>query len=325
MKPSGERLKVALVDLDGQPVPEWVREALGREGILFVTHDCKSREELETHAGDADLVWLFGGSRVLHGGSLAALRRCRTILRTGSGTDNVPVEEASRRQIVVANTPAAISDAVSDHLVALLFAVARRVAELDRTIRLGKWSKAPVRPWSPVRGQTLGIVGFGHVARDVVRKLAGFEMTVLALDPNVPAEAMTDVGVISVGLAELLTNSDYVSLHCALTPKTKHLIGEPELRTMKRTAVLLNTSRGPVVDEAALVRALREGWIAGAGLDVLEEEPPAPDSPLLGLENVVLTPHVAGYSSNGTEARWRLSVETVLAVARGEQPRSRVN
>jgi D-3-phosphoglycerate dehydrogenase len=325
MRQGGQSFVVALVDLDGQTVPAWVREDLQRHGIELAVHDCKTREELGTHAGDADVVWLFGGSRVLHGGNLAALPRCRTILRTGSGTDNVPVEEASRRQIVVANTPAAISDAVSDHLIALLFAVTRRVAELDRAIRLGRWGQAPVRTLSPVRGQTLGLVGFGHAARDVVRKLSGFEMKALAHDPYVPAEAMAAVGVTAAGLDELLTASDFVSLHCALTPKTRHLIGERELRLMKPLSVLLNTSRGPVIDEAALARALRDGWIAGAGLDVLENEPPAPDSPLLNLDNVVLTPHVAGYSANGVEARWKLSVETLLALARGEPPRSRVN
>jgi D-3-phosphoglycerate dehydrogenase / 2-oxoglutarate reductase len=325
MSQTAKRFKVALVDLDGQTCPDWVRETIDREGIDLVARDCKTREELEAHAHDADLVWLFGGSRVLHGGNLAAVPRCRTILRTGSGTDNVPVEEATRRQIVVANTPAAIADGVSDHLIALLFAVARRVAELDRTIRLGRWGQAPIRAWGGVRGQTLGLVGYGHVAREVVRKLRGFEMNVLAHDPHVRPDAMAADGATPADLTELLARSDYVSLHCALTPRTKHLVGERELRLMKPSAVLLNTSRGPVIDEAALVRALQEGWIAGAGLDVLETEPPVPENPLLGLDNVVLTPHVAGYSANGTEARWKLSVETVLAVARGEPPRSRVN
>jgi D-3-phosphoglycerate dehydrogenase / 2-oxoglutarate reductase len=325
MRQNGEPFKVALIDLDGQTVPDWVRDTIEREGIELVVRDCKTRDELATHAGDAEMVWLFGGSRVLHGGNLAATPRCRVILRTGSGTDNVPVEEATRRQIVVANTPAAISDAVSDHLIALLFAVTRRVAELDRAVRLGRWGQAPVGALSPVRGQTLGLVGFGHAAREVARKLSGFEMKVFAHDPYVSAEAMAAGGAAAADLAELLAASDYVSLHCALTPQTKHLIGERELRRMKPTAVLLNTSRGPVIDEAALVQALREGWIAGAGLDVLEDEPPSPDNPLLGLDNVVLTPHVAGYSANGVQSRWKLSVETVLALARGEPPRSRVN
>jgi D-3-phosphoglycerate dehydrogenase / 2-oxoglutarate reductase len=316
---------VALVDLDGQTVPDWVQASLDQEGVELVVHDCKTGAELSAHAGDADVVWLFGGSRVLLGGNLAAVPRCRAILRTGSGTDNVPVEEATRRQILVANTPAAVSDGVADHLIALLFAVTRRVAELDRAVRLGQWGQTPVRPVNGVQGRTLGVVGFGHIAREVVRKLSGFQMRVLAHDPYVGAETMAVHGVTAVGLRDLLAESDFVSIHCPLTAETRHLIGERELRLMKPTAVLLNTSRGPVIDEPALVRALREGWIAAAGLDVLEDEPPAPDNPLLKLDNVVLTPHVAGYSVNGVEVRWRLSVETVLTLARCQAPRSLVN
>ena len=144
-------------------------------------------------------------------------------------------------------------------------------------------------------------MGFGHIARDVVRKLSGFEMTVLAHDPYVGAETFAANGATSVGLAELLASSDYVSLHCPITAGTRHLIGEHELRLMKPTAIFLNTSRWPVVDETALVRALREGWIAAAGLDVVESEPPAADNPLFAMDNVVLTPHVAGYSTGGWE------------------------
>jgi phosphoglycerate dehydrogenase-like enzyme len=325
MAQSNQRPRVALVDLDGHTVPEWVRPTLEQEGIDLVIHDCTTRAELAAHAGDADVVWLFGGKRILQGGNLDAVPRCRAILRTGSGTDNVPVEEATRRQIVVANTPAAMSDGVSDHLIALLFAVARRVAELDRAVRQGRWGQTPTQPLSGVQGRTLGVVGLGHAAREVVRKLRGFEMRVLAHDPFVSAEAMTALGATAADLNDLLAQSDYVSLHCPLTPATRHLIGERELRLMKSSAVLLNTSRGPVIDEAALVRALREGWIAAAGLDVLETEPPAPDNPLLQMDNVVVTPHVAGYAFGGLESRWRHSVETVVALARGQEPPSWVN
>jgi D-3-phosphoglycerate dehydrogenase len=325
MEPVRKPCKVALVDLDGQTVPAWVPEGLRREGIEFVFHDCTTRAELAAHAGDADVVWLFGGSRILQGGNLAAVPRCRAIVRTGSGTDNVPVEEATRRGIVVANTPAAVSDGVSDHLIALLLAVTRRVAEFDRTVRQGRWGQAVSQTFAGVQGRTLGLVGFGHIARDVVRKLSGFAMRVLAHDPYVPAETMAAHGAAAAGLDELLAAADFVSLHCPLTARTRHLIGERELRLMKPTAVLLNTSRGPVVDEAALVRALGEGRIAAAGLDVLESEPPPADNPLLKMDNVVLTPHVAGYAAGGVESRWQLSVETVLALARGQPPRSWVN
>lgn len=325
MTPTTQRPKVALVDLDGHPVADWVQSHLQQVGIDFVAFDCKTREDLAAHAGDAEVVWLFGGSRIIHDGNLAAVPRCRAILRTGSGTDNVPVEEATRRGIVVANTPMAMSDGVSDQLIALLFAVIRRVVPHDRAVRGGMWGKLPVLPLNRVKGRTLGLVGFGHAARDVARKLSGFEMRILAHDPFVSAETMAALRVAPSGLSELFAESDYISLHCALTEKTRHLIGERELRSMKKSAILLNTSRGPVIDETALVQALREGWIAAAGLDVFEQEPPAPDNPLLQMDNVVVTPHVAGYSYDGITIRWRASVETAIALARGETPASWVN
>lgn len=325
MRQNNQRVKVAIVDLDGQTVPDWVAQSLDREGIDLIVHDCKTRADLAACAADAEVVWLFGGSRILHGGNLAAVPRCRAVLRTGSGTDNVPVDEATRRRIVVANTPAAISDGASDHLISLLFAVVRRVALHDRTVRAGRWGQAPGQPLNSVQGRTLGLVGFGHIAREVNRKLSGFDMRVLIHDPYVEPETATALGVTPVPLHELLADADYVSLHCPLTPETKHLIGARELRSMQPTAILLNTSRGPVVDEAALVQALRDGWIAGAGLDVLEHEPPASDHPLFKMDNVVLTPHIAGYSANGVETRWRLSVETLVALAKHQSPPSWVN
>jgi D-3-phosphoglycerate dehydrogenase len=320
-----KKLKVALVDLDGQIVPDWVRDTFERGGIELVVQQCTSRHDLASCADDADIVWLFGGSPVLQHGNLDAVPRCRAIVRTGSGTDNVPVDEATRRRIIVANTPQAVAGGVADHVVALLFAVSRRIAELDRSLRLGQWKQASAWPISTMQGQTLGIVGFGHIARQLIQKIRGFEMRVVAHDPYVASETMAALGVAAVEFRQLLADADFVSLHCPLVPATRHLIGEPELRLMKPTAILINTSRGGVVDEVALVRALREGWIAGAGLDVMENEPPNSSNPLLTLDNVVLTPHVAGYSADGMALRWKYSVETVLALARGEPPRSCVN
>jgi D-3-phosphoglycerate dehydrogenase len=150
-------------------------------------------------------------------------------------------------------------------------------------------------------------------------------MTTLAYDPLVGAEFVAQHGARAAGLDEVLSRSDVVSVHCPLTPETRHLIDERALRRMKPTAVLLNTARGPVIDEAALTRALTEGWIAAAGLDVLEQEPPDPGNPLLRLDNVVLTPHIAGYFDGYLEASWRLSQETVVDLANGRRPRSHVN
>jgi len=312
---TARRVKIALVDLDGKPIADWVPSTMESAGIDLVIQDCTTRAQLAEHAADADIVWLFGGKRVLIN-NLDVIPRCRAILRTGSGTDNVPVEEANRRGISVTNTPTVFSDAVSDHVVALLFCVVRRICEMDRAIHNGIWNQNLAEPFQRFRGRTLGLVGFGHIPREVVRKLSGFEMNVLAHDPYVNADIMASYGVKSVELNALLRESDFVSLHCPLTEQTRGLIGREQLRSMKRTAVLINTSRGPVVDEVALVEALAEKQIAGAGLDVLQHEPPAPDAPILQLENVVLTPHSAGLSAEGIELRWRVSVETVLRLAK---------
>lgn len=319
-----KRFKVVLVDLDGTTVPGWVGEALAKEGIAFVARECKTSEELARHAGDADVVWNFG-SHVVTAESLAALPQCGGIIRTGSGTDNVPVEEATRRGIVVANTPEAHSDAVSDHAIGLLFAVMRQIAVQDRAVRSGEWNATRGRPGWHLYGQTLGLVGFGHAARLVAKKMRGFELTLLVHDPYVSADVMAREGVRAANLDTLLSGSDFVFLHCPLTKETYHLLGERELRQMKPSAILINTARGAVIDEPALVRALTESWIAAAGLDVLEQEPPSADHPLFKLDNAVITPHIAGYSDEHQEIAWRLSVEAAIALAQGRWPRSCVN
>ena len=318
------RFKVVLMDFDADAVPDWVGKALTEAGIDFAAHKCRTSAELAEHAGDADVVWNWG-SRVMTAESLAALPHCAGIIRTGSGTDNIPVEEATRRGIVVVNMPEAHNDAVSNHAIGLLFAVMRQISLHDRAVRAGEWSQARRVPGWHLHGQTLGLVGFGLIARLVAKKMRGFDLTLLAYDPYVSAEAMAKEAVRAASLDELLASSDFVLVHCPLTQETFHLIGERELRRMKPSAILINTARGPVIDEPALVRALTEGWIAAAGLDVLEQEPPAPDNPLFKLSNTVLTPHVAGQSDEDQQLCWRMSVEAAIAFAQGRWPHTYVN
>ena len=318
------RFKVVLVDFDGNSLPAWVSEAFAKEGIDFVARECKTTADLAQHAADADVVWNWG-SRLITAESLALLSQCGGIIRTGSGTDNIPVEAATQRGIVVANTPEAHNDAVSDHAIGLLFAVMRQIPARDRDVRSGKWNAA--RPWPAwhLHGQTLGLVGFGHIARLVAKKMRGFDLALLANDPYVSPDVMINESVRPASLEAVLSESDFVFLHCPLTKETYHLVGERELRLMKSNAILINTARGAVVDEPALIRALTEGWIAAAGLDVLEQEPPAPDNPLFKLNNAVLTPHIAGHSDEDLEFCFQLSVEAAIALAQGHWPRSYVN
>lgn len=317
--------KVALVNRDRSEVPAWVAERLAKEGIDFVVHKYTTREELAQTAGDADVVWYYHPSITVTAEDLAVLPRCGAIIRTGSGTDNMPVAAATKRGVIVANTPGAVSGAVSDHAIGLLFAVLRQIVVHDRALRKGAWvRKTDLLCWHP-SGQTLGLIGFGNIAQLIARKMSGFEMTVLAYDPYVSADVMASQGVRAAELDDVLSQSDFVSINCPLKEDTYHLIGERELRLMKPAGVLINTARGSVVDEGALFRALTEGWIAAAGLDVFEQEPVDPDNPLLQLDNVVVTPHIGSRSDESAPESWRLSVETAIALANGHRPRSYVN
>ena len=316
--------KAALVGLLGEEVPEWVRGALRDEGIDFVQHECHNREELEQYAAEADLVWVWG-SRVISGDRLDCLKKCGAILRTGTGTDNVPEVEATAMNILVTNTPEAVAEEVSDHAIALLFSVIRQTAAQDALVRAGVWERRIHKTRWHLRGSTLGVLGFGHIARLLVRKMSQFELKILVHDPYISPERVTQAGAEPASFERVLAESDFVSVHVPLKPDTRHLIGEQALRSMQPHAVLINTARGPVVDEVALIRGLTEGWIGGAGLDVCEQEPIAKDNPLLKLDNVVLTPHTAGYSDIFYDCFWRYSVETVLAIANGFWPRSPLN
>jgi D-3-phosphoglycerate dehydrogenase / 2-oxoglutarate reductase len=316
-------LKVALVDLDGKLTPDFVKPEISALGVEFVAQDCETRQQLQAIAGDAEVVWLFG-SRILNG-NLDAIPRCCSILRTGSGTDNVPVDEATRRGILVANTPAAVAGAVADHAMAMILALLRRLVEMDRAVRSGAGHNSQIRPRFEMSGKVIGLVGFGHIARLLARRVSGFDVTVVAADPFVPAEEMARHNVTKLELADVLSRADFVSIHCPLSAATFHLIGEPQLRSMKPTAYLINTSRGPLVDEAALIRALESGAIGGAGLDVFEDETAEVSPALRALNNVVLSFHLAGYAEENIVKRWRFSVEAVVDLVNRRYPRSCVN
>jgi len=322
------KLKAVMVDFTGtsrKVIPDWVPRELDRAGIALALHECSTEEELAAYASEADFVWVMGGGRVCRTSRLEVLQKCGAIVRTGSGTDNIDVEAATRLGIVVANTPEAIADDVADHAIGLLFAVIRLIPLQDRRVREGKWGRIMDSYRWHLKGQTLGLVGFGLIGRMVARKMSGFEMEIVACDPYTDEKAFSDLGVRKATLEEVLRSSDFLSLHCPLNDETRRLIGERQLSVMKRNAVLINAARGPLVDERALVRALQEGRIGAAGLDVFEEEPLPADSPLLKLENVVLTPHVASYSDVYEEKVWRSSVEAILDMSRGFWPRSCVN
>jgi glyoxylate reductase len=283
-------------------------------------------EEIVRRAADADAL-LTMLSDPIDAAVLDAGRRLRVIANMAVGYDNVDVSAATERGILVTNTPGVLTETTADLAFALLLAAARRVAEGDRLTRTGGW-----KAWHPsfllghdVHGATLGIVGLGQIGRAVARRARGFDMRLLYHSRTRRRETEAELGLEFVELEQLLKESDFVTLHVFLSPQTRHLIGERELALMKPTAVLVNTTRGPVIDQRALYRALKEGRIAAAGLDVAEEEPIPLGDPLLTLDNVTITPHV-GSASVATRGKMAaMAVENVLAALRGEQPPNCVN
>ncbi len=242
------------------------------------------------------------------------------------GVDSIDIPAATARHIFVANVPDYCVDEVSNHAIALMLDLSRRVTWLDRTVRRGEWSYHPERPSSRLWGKNLGIIGLGRIGRAVARKMQPFGVRLLTYDPYISPQDAEPLGVVILAsLTELLRQSDYVSIHVPLTNETRHMISYHELQMMKPTAFIVNTSRGPVIDEEALVWALREGRIAGAGLDVREQEPMKRDDPLTMMENVILTPHVAFYSLESIEEMKLEAARAIVQVLQGGRPRSLAN
>ncbi|AJC73675.1 MAG: D-isomer specific 2-hydroxyacid dehydrogenase NAD-binding protein [Thermotoga sp. 50_1627] len=257
----------------------------------------------------------------------AAGPNLKIIANYAVGYNNIDVEEATKRGIMVTNTPGVLTETTADFAWTLLMAIARRVVEADRFVREGKF-----RGWEPmlligtdVHGATLGIVGFGRIGQAMARRALGFNMRVLYYDnARVDEQIEKELKATFVDLPTLLKESDFVTLHVPLTKETHHLIGEKELKMMKKDAYLINTARGPVVDEKALVKALKEGWIKGAALDVFENEPEV-EPELLKLDNVVLAPHIAS-ASYATRSKMSVMVaENVIKALSGEVPPNLVN
>jgi len=258
---------------------------------------------------------------------LSSASRLKVVANAAVGYNNIDVAAATARGIVVTNTPEVLTETTADFAWTLLMAVARRVVEADQYVRAGKFTQWEWELlWgTDVHGKTLGILGFGRIGRAIARRARGFGMRVLYNDAVRAAAAIErELGATFVDKATLLKESDFVTLHTPLLPETRHLIGTAELKLMKRTAFLINAARGPIVNEAELVQALREGWIAGAGLDVYEEEPRVHPG-LLSLSNVVLAPHIASASSETRIKMGALAVENCLAVLEGKTPPTPVN
>lgn len=256
---------------------------------------------------------------------IARMDRCRIISRLGTGIDTIDIEAATKRGILVTYVPDYSIDEVSAHAIALLMAQARRLPELlDRT-RQGIWNPGAISPIDRLKDQTLGVVGFGRIGQATAEKGRGLGLKVIAYDAYLDDQAIEATGTQAVDWTTLLRTSDYISLHTPLTDSTRHLINAEALALMKPTAYLINTARGPLIDEDALLAAIRAGQIAGAGLDVLNIEPPSPDHPLLYEKRILITPHVAFYSEAAKRDLRVRGAEEVVRALNGDGPRSPVN
>lgn len=300
-------------------------EALSPLGAEIVEVAAAAEEEFIGAARDADA--LIGKGRPITKRIIDSLEKCKVIALGSVGVDSVDVAAATARGIPVTNVPDTFIEEVADHAMMLILATLRRVTTMDRFVREGRWREGrPLLSQYPrLMGQTLGFVGFGHVARAVAVRAKPFGVRMLAYDPYVEELVMTQYSVEPVGLTELLQWSDIISMHAPATADARHLLTEDHFRSMKPQALFINTGRGSTVDEPALIKALQEGWIAAAGLDVLEQEPPAPANPLLQMSNVIFTPHVASASARMDPARWRRVGQEVALVLRGRWPMSCVN
>jgi glyoxylate reductase len=253
--------------------------------------------------------------------------RLRVVANVAVGFDNIDIPAATARGVVVTHTPGVLTETVADFAMALILGVARRLVEADKYTRADRW-----RSWEPmlflgqdVHQATLGLVGLGRIGSAVARRARGFNMRILYHDVVRREDLEAELGIEFRPFEEVLRTSDFISVHVPLLPETRHLIGREQLRLMKPTAVLVNTSRGPVVDTMALAEALRDGQIWGAGLDVFEVEPVPPDHPLLGLDNVIVVPHIASASVVTRTRMAVMAAENLLAVLEGRRPENPVN
>ena len=288
---------------------------------LFLKISRTEEEVIENTEGmDAVITTVAPFSRNV----LERLVRCKGIVRVGVGVDNFDLEAATEKGIYVVNVPDYVADDVANHTLAFILACARRLIQIDAATKRGSWT-LDAFPVSGLRDQTVGLLGFGRIAKAVVSRLRPFGPRIIVYHPRVTKEAIEAAGCALVNLDCLITESDFLSIHCPLTSETRGLLGEKELKQMKENSYLINTARAGIVDQQALQKALREHWISGAALDVFENEPPDRSEPLLSIENVICSPHIGWYAEDSRKAAADKGAYEVVRILKGERPLNVVN
>lgn len=316
------RKRVVVID-DGYGSYETEQRILARVSADVVIRPCHGdAEQVFAATSDADAILVRESPVNAH--AIAQMSRCRAIVRYGIGVDNVDLDAARERRIYVANVPDYGVEEVSDQALALLMAVARHTVQRDLAVREGAWNVSRDEKMYRIAGRVVGLVGYGRIARVFERKMRGMGIArVLVYDPYLDPKVKRDIEL--VDLDTLCAHSDYISLHSPLTPDTRKLIDARRLSLMKPTAILVNTARGGLIDEAALVDALHRRTIFGAGIDVFETEPPRADNPLFGCHNAVVSDHTGWYSEDSVAELQQKAAEEVERVLRGDQPKHWVN
>ncbi len=315
--------KIVMTDLGGFP-DFAIEEGLAREkGYDFACLNTSDEEAIIAGAADADgliVVYAKITEKIIK-----ALARCKIIVRTGIGYNNIDIEAASLKGIMVANVPDYCQGEVADHTMALLLTLVRKTSFLHAQVKKQHWSFLEAKPIPRLSETILGLYGCGSIAQAVAKRARAFGITVQGFDPYLPDAVYADLHIAKVDADTLFATSDFISLHAPLTPETRHVINAATLGKMKRTAVIVNTARGPLVNADDVYRALTEGVIAGAALDVLEDEPPAFPLKLAQLENAIITPHAAYYSdASEPELRQKATLEVIRALTEG-RPRFWLN
>jgi len=311
--------RVVIIDCDHGSIEE-EKEEFGRMGAELLLAQVQKEEDVIRACKEAD--GLLDQYALLNRRVLENLPKCKVVSRYGVGVDSVDLKAATDLGIIVANVPDYCMDEVADQTLSMLLGLIRKTAFFDRKVKSGQWDFRIGIPIYRIKGKTMGLVGCGKIGLEVAKRISAFGVRVITFDPYLEKAPQ---GIELTDFDTLLKESDFISVHCPLNGSTKHLIGEKAFKKMGKKPFLLNTSRGPIVDENALIQALKKGLISGAGLDVLENEPPDPLNLLLQMENVILNPHVSFYSVESISELKRRTAKNVADVLMGKWPGSVVN
>ncbi|MGZ3514079.1 MAG: C-terminal binding protein [Thermodesulfobacteriota bacterium] len=311
--------RVVITDCDHGSVEEETEEFRGM-GAELILAEARKEEDLIQVCKEAD--GLINQYALLTRRVLENLPKCKVVARYGVGVDSIDLKAATDLGIIVANVPDYCVDEVASHTMAMVLTLARKTAFFDRKVKSNQWDFRLGMPIDRIQGKTLGLIGCGRIGFEVAKRIIAFGVKVLAFDPYIQR---AEKGIELTDLETILRRSDFISIHCPLNESTRHLIAEKEFQQMEKKPLLINTSRGPIVKEKALIQALKEGQISGAGLDVLETEPPDSGNPMLKMENVIFSPHVGFYSKESISELKRRTAKNVADVLKGRKPSSVVN